>query len=72
MAVRLADRVGRKALHVLCVMLVAVTGALLLRPALLLLAAVGGGDVEMSTAVVALGYHLVLFALAVTLYRRTT
>lgn len=70
---RWLDRLGGRILHVLCVLLVAVSAALLVRPALLLLTAVGDdGDVSLATALVGLGYHLVILGLAVTVYRRTT
>lgn len=67
----LLDRIGQRALHALCILLVAVSAALLLRPLLLLLAAVADDDVSMAHALVALGYHLAIFGLAVTLHRRT-
>lgn len=66
----LLDRIGQRALHALCILLVAISASLLLRPLLLLLAALAD-DVSLTYALVACGYHLVIFGLAVTLYRRT-
>jgi len=53
-------------------LLVAFSGALLLRPVLLLVAAFGpDGDASPIAALVATGFHLFIFVLAITLFRRT-
>lgn len=66
-------RLGRRARRGLCIVLVALSAALLLRPVLFLTAALGGdGDGgDLAPAVVATAFHVTILVLAVTLLRRT-
>lgn len=64
-------RIGGRVLHALCIVLVAVTAALLLRPLALLAAAAGDDGRGLAPALVATAWHAFLLTLAVTLYRRT-
>lgn len=66
-------RLGQRARRVLAGVLVAFSGALLLRPILLLGAALGDGDGDgLGVALVAAVYHVAIFVLALSLLRRAS
>lgn len=64
-------RLGRRARRGLCVVLVAVSAALLLRPVIYLTAALDG-DGDLLPAGLAAAFHVTIFVLALTLLRRTS
>lgn len=62
---------GRRLRRALTGVLVALSGALLLRPGLLLLSALGpDASTSVTSAAIAAAFHLLVFALAVSLFRR--
>lgn len=68
---RARARLGHRLRRALTGVLVALSGALLLRPTLLLLSALGpDASTSVTSAAIAAAFHLVVFALSVSLFRR--